>query len=233
MDGPAPPADRLVEPGLTEGRGAIEATTEPAARRELCVDRLHEVPAEQVVAAVPLVEERRVIEERLHEKQILAEQAAELPHRVEHPAEEPEPRADLTRSEPGSNGPTLLGKVPGQRAEERVLSVLVPIDAEPPRGRIGDLDEGKLGNPEGAHLDVHEDHRIAIVARSALAEKPGPGVACDGTTPLPTWSGGGTLVRGLDLSAIPLPAGVAAWDCYRYRVFETVVPVRNTLWKSS
>jgi type IV pilus assembly protein PilW len=75
--------------------------------------------------------------------------------------------------------------------------------------------------------------RIAIVARSALAEKPGPGVSCDGTTPLPTWSGGGTLVRGLDLSAMPLPPGVAAWDCYRYRVFETIVPVRNTLWKSS
>src|SRR5262249_32278898 len=112
-------------------------------------------------------EERRVIEERLHEKQILAEQAAELLHRVEHPAEEPEPRADLTRGEPGSHGPTLLGKVPGQRAEERVLSVLVPIDAEPPRGRIGDLDEGKLGDPEGAHLDVDEDDRIAIVARGA------------------------------------------------------------------
>jgi hypothetical protein len=32
---------------------------------------------------------------------------------------------------------------------------------------------------------------------------------------------------------MPLPPGVAAWDCYRYRVFETIVPVRNTLWKSS
>src|SRR5262249_40798464 len=68
---------------------------------------------------------------------------------------------------PSSDGSTFLGKVAGHRAEERVLSVLVPIDAEPPRGRIGDLDEGELGDPEGTHLDVHEDDRIAIVARGA------------------------------------------------------------------
>src|SRR5581483_4061088 len=74
--------------------------------------------------------------------------------------------------------------------------------------------------------------RIVVVARSALPEKAGPGTACDGTTPFPTWSGNTAGARGLDLSAVPTPAGVA-WDCYRYRVFETVVPVRNSIWKSS
>jgi len=74
--------------------------------------------------------------------------------------------------------------------------------------------------------------RIAVVARSALAEKAGPGVACDGTSPFPTWSGNTSAVRALDLSAVPSPAGVA-WDCYRYRVFETIVPVRNSIWRSS
>jgi type IV pilus assembly protein PilW len=74
--------------------------------------------------------------------------------------------------------------------------------------------------------------RIAVVARSALPEKAGPGVACDGTSPFPTWSGATSAVRGFDLSAVPSPAGVA-WDCYRYRVFETVVPVRNSIWRSS
>jgi type IV pilus assembly protein PilW len=74
--------------------------------------------------------------------------------------------------------------------------------------------------------------RIAVVARSAIAEKAGPGTACDGTTPFPTWSGNTSAVRGFDLSAVPSPAGVA-WDCYRYRVFETVVPVRNSIWRSS
>jgi type IV pilus assembly protein PilW len=38
----------------------------------------------------------------------------------------------------------------------------------------------------------------------------------------PAWSGG-----TFDLSADP------NWQCYRYRVFETTVPLRNWIWKSS
>jgi len=66
--------------------------------------------------------------------------------------------------------------------------------------------------------------RVAIVARSALAEKPstGLGTACDTSPTPPTWSGG-----AFDLSADP------NWQCYRYRVFETTVPLRNWIWKSS
>jgi hypothetical protein len=74
--------------------------------------------------------------------------------------------------------------------------------------------------------------RIAVVARSALLEKPGPGTACNGSSAFPTWSGNSSAVRGFDLSLVPVPAGMF-WDCYRYRVFETVVPVRNAIWKSS
>ncbi len=79
--------------------------------------------------------------------------------------------------------------------------------------------------------------RVAVVARSALAEKPAAGGAtCDTTTVYPTWSGGppagppvtGTMTnRGFDLSSDP------NWQCYRYRVFETTVPLRNWIWKSS
>src|SRR5439155_26213379 len=79
--------------------------------------------------------------------------------------------------------------------------------------------------------------RIAVVARSALAEKPaGGGATCNTTTVYPTWSGGppvgppvtGTMTnRGFDLSSDP------NWQCYRYRVFETTVPLRNWIWKSS
>jgi len=65
--------------------------------------------------------------------------------------------------------------------------------------------------------------RVAIVARSALSEKPtGAGGACETTMAFPTWSGG-----TFDLSADP------NWQCYRYRVFETTVPLRNWIWKSS
>jgi type IV pilus assembly protein PilW len=76
--------------------------------------------------------------------------------------------------------------------------------------------------------------RVAVVARSAQPEKPaaGLGAPCDTTTAFPTWSGNTGPARSFDLSAIPLPAGVT-WQCYRYRVFETTVPLRNWIWKSS
>ncbi|PYR16399.1 MAG: hypothetical protein DMF98_28140 [Acidobacteria bacterium] len=71
--------------------------------------------------------------------------------------------------------------------------------------------------------------RVAVVARSALAEKPAAGASapCDTTTVAPTWSGNTGAARSFDLSAD------ANWKCYRYRVFETTVPLRNWIWKSS
>jgi type IV pilus assembly protein PilW len=77
--------------------------------------------------------------------------------------------------------------------------------------------------------------RVVLVARSALPEKPaaGAGAPCDTTTAYPTWVG--TAWAGspqnfrtqLDLSAD------ADWMCYRYKTFETTIPLRNWLWKSS
>lgn len=65
--------------------------------------------------------------------------------------------------------------------------------------------------------------RMAVVARSAQPEKPSvAGGACDTTTAVPTWSGG-----TLDISALP------DWQCYRYRIFETTVPIRNLIWQQS
>lgn len=62
--------------------------------------------------------------------------------------------------------------------------------------------------------------RLAVVARSAQAEKPlVEGGACDVTTAFPSWAGG-----ELDVSADD------DWQCYRYRVFETTVPLRNLIW---
>jgi type IV pilus assembly protein PilW len=65
--------------------------------------------------------------------------------------------------------------------------------------------------------------RMAVVARSAQPEKPNVvGGACDTTTVAPTWSGG-TLDLSTDVN----------WKCYRYRVFETTVPMRNLLWQQT
>ena len=75
--------------------------------------------------------------------------------------------------------------------------------------------------------------RVVLVARSALPEKPsaGAGQPCDTTTAYPTWTGTAWTAFGfrteLDLSAD------ANWKCYRYKTFETTIPLRNWLWKSS
>lgn len=64
--------------------------------------------------------------------------------------------------------------------------------------------------------------RLAVVVRSPLKERLEAGqTACTiTTTPPPSWPGG----PAIDLSNDP------DWRCYRYRSFETVVPLRNVLW---
>lgn len=62
--------------------------------------------------------------------------------------------------------------------------------------------------------------RFAVVARSGLMEKPQPDGTCTTTTANPAWSGGAINLTGL-----------ASWQCYRYKTFETVVPLRNMLWR--
>lgn len=65
--------------------------------------------------------------------------------------------------------------------------------------------------------------RFVLVARSGLIEKPDPATGlCATTTASPTWAGG----------AISLAAD-ASWQCYRYKTFETVVPLRNAIWGGS
>nr|WP_217345704.1 PilW family protein [Noviherbaspirillum sp. L7-7A]MBV0880024.1 PilW family protein [Noviherbaspirillum sp. L7-7A] len=67
--------------------------------------------------------------------------------------------------------------------------------------------------------------RIAVVARSPNREAS----ACDATAAnLPGWQApdsAGTLVR-TDISLTHVPD----WRCYRYRSYETVVPLRNVIW---
>lgn len=65
--------------------------------------------------------------------------------------------------------------------------------------------------------------RIALVARSALAERPNPTTgACETTTTLPRWTEAG---MNLDVSGDP------NWRCYRYRVFTTTTSLRNLIWR--
>lgn len=65
--------------------------------------------------------------------------------------------------------------------------------------------------------------RIAIVARSSHYEKPESGSTCSTTTEeqVSDWSSWASF----DTANYP-----ADWQCYRYRVFETIIPLRNIIW---
>jgi type IV pilus assembly protein PilW len=74
--------------------------------------------------------------------------------------------------------------------------------------------------------------RLAVVARSPFRQAAGASGVCgttvEGAVNAPVWQT--TQADGLpDRSAISL-AHVPDWQCYRYRVAETVIPLRNVIW---
>ncbi len=73
--------------------------------------------------------------------------------------------------------------------------------------------------------------RLAVLARVGSYERPAtPGGNCAATTAIPVWSGSGS---GSAFSAIDVTTATSQDRCYRYRVFETVVPLRNMIWRVS
>ena len=76
--------------------------------------------------------------------------------------------------------------------------------------------------------------RLAVVARSKSTERPGANGACTATTVLPTVF---AQAAPASVAAAPIQVNVAVtgdpvdWKCYRYRVFETIVPIRNAQWR--
>ena len=78
--------------------------------------------------------------------------------------------------------------------------------------------------------------RIAVVARSAQPLKPTSGTACDATpafdpsfanTTYPVrWAYGPDAPNGRPIDV----RNSADWQCYKYQVFETTIPLRNVLW---
>ena len=76
--------------------------------------------------------------------------------------------------------------------------------------------------------------RLAVVARSKTVEKPNAAGQCSATAELPTVFAGAAPAT---VAAAPVQVNVAvaddpvAWQCYRYRVFENIVPIRNAQWR--
>lgn len=79
--------------------------------------------------------------------------------------------------------------------------------------------------------------RIAVVARSKSPERAAPGSTTCSATPARPVVFGSAQPSGV--TAVPVTVDVAvsgdpvSWTCYRYRVFETIVPLRNTGWRPS
>jgi type IV pilus assembly protein PilW len=62
--------------------------------------------------------------------------------------------------------------------------------------------------------------RVGLLARSKNFEKPSvAGGPCEATQAAPTWAGG----------TFTVPDGIPS--CYKYRVFQTVIPLRNMIWR--
>jgi hypothetical protein len=76
---------------------------------------------------------------------------------------------------------------------------------------------------------------LQVTARSGLREKPSTGTTCDthtdATRPdkVQDWLGQSVIGASIDLSTSI--AGVNEWMCYRYRLYQTRVPIRNMAWR--
>jgi type IV pilus assembly protein PilW len=67
--------------------------------------------------------------------------------------------------------------------------------------------------------------RLGVLVRSQNFEKPSvAGDPCEATTATPTWTGSANAN-----SVFTVPGGLPS--CYKHRVFETVVPIRNMIWR--
>jgi len=81
--------------------------------------------------------------------------------------------------------------------------------------------------------------KVGILARIGNYEKPSTsGGNCDATTAAnaPTWSGGsvaGLVAVANPFRAVDIATATSQDRCYRYRVFETTIPLRNMIWAAS
>lgn len=94
-------------------------------------------------------------------------------------------------------------------------------DASATRGCQYTGTAGTWAEPDARNVMRIKAIRVAIVARSTLKEKPAADGTCNSTpNALSAWTNGPTI----DLSAD------SDWQCYRYRIYETVIPLRNVIW---
>lgn len=72
--------------------------------------------------------------------------------------------------------------------------------------------------------------RIAVVARSRAPERPNASGVCTATPALPTVFANDTVFGNVSVT-VAVPGDTVDWRCYRYRSFETIMPIRNAAWR--
>ena len=131
----------------------------------------------------------------------------------------------LLRSENGSNSPNV--------AEIVNLQAQYGVSASANSNTVTDWVNATgtiWGNPSNANRNRIKAIRVAIVARNGLLEKEGVSTACssldsNNPTGLCAWAGSDrNLAPNIDLTSI------TDWQRYRYRVFTTIIPLRNVIW---
>ena len=78
--------------------------------------------------------------------------------------------------------------------------------------------------------------RLAVVARSKVPERPAANGTCTATpadkAPVVfAVTQDGTTAPASIKPTVAVAGDTVDWTCYRYRVFETIVPIRNTAWR--
>jgi len=115
-------------------------------------------------------------------------------------------------------------------------------------GQVDQWDRGALDTSNKASRVLAA--AIELTARNGLKEKPKSGAACDATTD-PNHPDAAQSAKywydavnnkpasltgqaDIDLSTTaPTGAPATDWKCYRYKLFQTVVPLRNMIWRPS
>jgi type IV pilus assembly protein PilW len=128
-----------------------------------------------------------------------------------------------------------------RRAEGAATPAIVAPDIMDLQAEYGVLDQstepptlswisptGTWATPTLAQLENVRALRVALVARNSQYEKPVPGEECATTTTAMVANRTGPFSSSsfvFDTTNYP-----DDWQCYRYKVFETVIPLRNGIW---
>jgi len=96
--------------------------------------------------------------------------------------------------------------------------------------------DGKDGAGSAGDYQRISAIRLAVVARSKVAERPAADGTCSATAAdkapeVFTVTQAGTTAPDAIKPTVTVAGDTVDWKCYRYRVFETIVPIRNAAWR--